>query len=119
MNLFPIHSHDLKIISGNFLYDEVPASKEYLLKHFQGEIERRFLVYYIEFVDMFRTRPVRHFCQGFMEHTGLMCNEQWVYKLLKKVNEIERMVDKAEKDTDLETLAKVKLGMHKYRHDKV
>lgn len=108
---------DLKLISGEFLYDELPPDKEYLRKYFSGEIQNRFLVYYINFKDLTKTHCVRHFCHFFVDHTGVFSPEQWIYRLVKKVIHLEGVVAEAECNLDLEMLSEVKLGMYKGWHD--
>lgn len=104
---------DLKIISGEFLYDDLPPGKEYLNKYFSGDIQTRFLVYYLSFQGLTNTHPLSYFCQCFVEHTGFVCDKKWTYKLLKKVICLEKAANKAQKNMDLETLTEIKNGNYK------
>ena len=102
---------DLKLISGDFLYDDLPSDKEYLRKYFPSEIQNRFLVYYVNFRELKGSKLF--FARSFVDHTGIYCDDKWVCKLIARIEHIEKAVSLAQKQFDLEKLAQLKCGTYK------
>jgi len=104
---------DLKLISGEFLNEQIPQNKEYLQKYFSGDIPLRFLSYYLAFKSLIPYKGRKYFCQSFIDHTGLYCCGKQLYKLLQKITKLENAIEFAHRESDLETLAKIKSGNYR------
>lgn len=101
---------DLKFISGNFLYDDLPPDKAYLRQYFTTRIEIRFLVYYVELIDLYRSVSFPYFLQNFIDHTGTQCSRRWMQIMLRRVKTIERELASATKNADLDKVSEIKSG---------
>lgn len=73
----------------------MPADKLYLLKYFRTSVERAFLVYYLMFRDDFAGLSITRMHRRFLEHTGHVCSDKWVYRLMRRVRYLEHEVEAA------------------------
>lgn len=106
-------SIDLKFLGGEFLYNDLPFSKQYLRKYFSTEIQERFLIYYLSFSSLLNEGSGIKFCNSFVDHTGIYCDLKWAQRLLSKVRKIEEALATAEKSLDLSTVNLIKSGKFK------
>lgn len=102
---------DLEFVSGNFFYDELPRSKEYLNAYFKTVLEKRILLYYLTFPNLYRRdEEFLTFYRNFSDHTGYVCSTRWVRKLIKRIRYLEDTLLMASKSFDLDTVSKIKSG---------
>lgn len=105
---------DLELIAGNFFLDEnLPKEKQWLLKYFATEQQRRFLVY-DHFFHRLRDRSPNHFYVNFIDQTGEYCERRPFQKWQKKLNDLQSLADRAIAETDLELLQTLKSGTYCY-----
>lgn len=83
-----------------FLFLEIPKEKKFLLKYFNGKIQRYFLRYIIFFGEY----------KNFVDHTGICCQNRWLKHLEKKYNDLIYLQYLYKKDMNLEMLAKLESG---------
>lgn len=107
---------DLELVGGVFLDDKsIPKNKDYLLKYFSSEPQKRFLLYYIVFGDLKDQNPGR-FYKNFTDHTGIYCDKRVIQKWIKKIKDLEYALQAAMSNMDVELVSNIRLG--KYRLSK-
>jgi hypothetical protein len=106
---------DLELLSAKFLSCELPPHKTYLHKYFNGDIQERYVVYFLTFPY---DGNFKRYYQNVIDHTGIYCSERWVYRLLKKIRKVEARMEKAVNDKDHETVALIKSGKWVEKWDK-
>lgn len=104
-------THDLKLVSGNFLFEKLPTHKEYLYKYFKKEPQKLFLAYYHAFSSLRSANPGR-FHQNFIDHTGEYWNQQIQCKWMNDAIAIENALEKAHNAVDLELIEIIKTGRY-------
>lgn len=101
---------DLEFLAGDFLYGDLPAGKEYLGFYFEGGVERAFLSYVSVFPHNYTKDSFKSFYDRFRDHTGVVCTTRWVRKLLRRLINIEKALEEASKNFDLERVGQIKSG---------
>jgi hypothetical protein len=97
------HTHDLKFISKQFEYFELPKEKKYLLKYFDTVLQETFLKYVFVFGDY----------KNFTDHTGFYIRPRWQKVLYNKLIRLEAAQKEARKNMDMQLLAKIETGKFK------
>lgn len=101
---------DLQLIAGKFLkYFDFPKEKEYLLKYFEKEIQKKFLAYYLT-VGGYENGELLNFYNNFTDHTGIYCSDRYILTLLGRIKQLEKATEKVQKDQDIESIFKIKMG---------
>jgi hypothetical protein len=110
---------DFKLIGGEFLEPSLPPDKQYLFKYFAPGIPRTLLCYDLEFHPL-KKRSIKFFLNNFIDHTGLVCSEQRLRYLLKKLSYLRQAIQQAEAMLDLDALNNIKVGKWKFgvQHEK-
>lgn len=65
-------------MSNNYLYQELPKDKKFLLKYFKGDLQNS----YVRYVVFFGSH------NNFMDHTGIKITESWLKKLESKYKDL-------------------------------
>lgn len=97
--------YDLKIISGDFLEENLPKEKKYILKYFKTELSKKIAIYYFNFNNI----------NNFVSHTGYYCEIDYLKKCVSKYKEVEKEHDYALKEFDLEKMEKIQNGSFKIK----
>lgn len=98
-----VKDKDLKLVSGNFLEDEISQEKFWLKKYFSSFLQIRFLSYFLTFRSHFY----------FDRHTGTVCSKRYLKKMKKKLCSLELAYEKAKSNFDLDSLEKLEKGKYK------
>lgn len=95
-----LEERERKLISGSFLEDEVPKEKYWLTRYFTSHIQRKFLVYYLNFGSHYY----------FTRHTGIYCTSRYLKQMKKKLCLLEDAHEQARLNFDLEKLSEIEMG---------
>lgn len=100
-------TRDLAFLSAEYKTKRIPKEKKYLRKYFKTPLQMAFLKYFLVFGDY----------TNFIDHTGLLCQEQWLKSLHEKLMKIEQAHHEARTNPDMEkgmeTLALIERGKYK------
>jgi len=91
---------DCLFIGMRFLFLEIPKDKKFLLKYFNGKIQKCFLRYFIFFGEY----------KNFVDHTGFCCQNRWLKQLEKKYEDLIYLQAYYKKNINLEMLADLESG---------
>ena len=91
---------DCLFLGNNYLFEEIPKEKRFLLKYFKGEIQQKYIRYILFFGDD----------KNFMDHTGIKCTKIWLKKLENKYKDLVYLHGLVKSSADLETLSKLESG---------
>lgn len=91
---------DCLFIGMKFLEEEIPKEKKFLLKYFKGKQQKIFLRYVIFFGNY----------ENFCDHTGIIFEEKWLKKLLKKYVDLIYTYMYIKNKIDIESLSKIDNG---------
>jgi hypothetical protein len=97
-----ITDRDNKFIS-NFFEKQIPKNKNWLRHYFKTPIKKAFLIYFLEFNSTMR----------FREHTGFLCSERYIKKLKNILLKLEKEIEFAKRQFDIEKIAKIEMGKYK------
>jgi len=104
----------LALISGEYLKDiQLPKEKQYLLKYFKDDLQRKFISYYEVFREMHKEGEFETFYQRFTDHTGVYCTKRWLYKMIKRYSLLEQAFIEARKNGDLAVVSQIQSGKFK------
>lgn len=101
---------DLEFLAGDFLYGDLPQGKEYLGYYFDGDVERAFLSYVSIFPHIYTEDGFKSFYDRFSDHTGRICSTRWIRKLMRRLCDIDKALEEANKSFDLERIGAIKSG---------
>jgi hypothetical protein len=96
------------------MYGDIPPGKEYLSYYFDGEVERAFLSYIFIFPHVYMKDSFKTFYDRFIEHTGLVCTDRWIRKLMRRLTDIENALQEASKSFDLDRVGRIKSGRESF-----
>lgn len=91
---------DFKLIAGNFSEIDLPKQERWLLNYFKTDIQKNFLIYYLQFQTVDR----------FSEHTGIKAENHYLKKLEMKYHTLVVMRNQAKSNFDIEKLWKIETG---------
>jgi hypothetical protein len=97
---------DLEFISGDFMENEVPADRRFLLKYFCSEVQLAFLRYYLTFGNW----------ECFVAHTGHVCTRAYLRKQEAKYRTLISVWENAKTgmtDESLTVLRELDTGSYK------
>ena len=106
---------DLLLVAGKYFEDTVPREKEYLLKYFRGELQVRFLVYFIQFCPLLEKHSANRFYTNFYDHTGMLCARKVLRRYINRYHLLEKVVQDAKIAGDMNKLSEVRSGNFKLK----
>lgn len=99
---------ELLFIDGDFLNENFPKDKRYLLKYFKTKIQRTYVKYYLTFGNH----------KNFVDHTGCRCTIHTLEALKIKLRTLEQIRSVAKNNFDIDLVAKIESGKYRYRGKK-
>lgn len=109
---------DLELISGNFLYDDsVPKEKEFYFKYFTKELQRRFLVYWVNFEEFYQGCTYAYIHRNFVDHTGMICSNSNFNKNLNLYKKLTKELKTMRQEGDIEKVSKIVSGQSDFKRE--
>jgi len=97
-----ITERDNKFIS-DFFENQIPENKKWLRHYFKTPIKKAFLNYFIEFGNTIK----------FKDHTGFLCSKRYIKRLRHLIVILEKEIEFARKNFDIEKIAEIEMGKYK------
>lgn len=100
---------DLEFLGGKFFDHDLPKDKNYLFKYFKKPAHRCFIRYYFLF-NGDKTENLKHF----RDHSGYFCSKRWIFKLMRKVRQLEKLKKASKEAGDIDLYATIESGKFKF-----
>lgn len=91
-----INEEDLALISGDFLFVNLPDDKAWISRYFDDDLYL-FLVYYNTFRAFAKRVSLEQFCQSYIDHTGHRPSIESLCQVFMKIQKIGRTGDAGRK----------------------
>lgn len=105
---------DLLLMSGDFLYEELPKDKIWLNKYFHSKKLQRFVVFYLTFEEYILDKKIssKKVSQQFLDHTGIKYSITDLIRYISMIRFLQDKLHEAEKKKDLDQINLIKSGKY-------